>query len=347
MKFSLTDDRERKRFMYNIMTFACIGALLLFGTISLLNGTRILAISDYSFAVILSALLLWVRKKGASEGIINFSLILVQSFFLYLFLSGKAGGVSFVWFFIVPVVTQFLKGGGKGLFFSLAQIALAMLPFLFPSRFPQAYAPRLGLRLLVSYLVLTSLVYIYETSRDGSQVLLEKALGELQEKANRDGLTGLYNRRHLNEIWAFLKRDYEPPDKNIAFIMADLDFFRSYNDTYGHQKGDEALITFGEILKGLKRRKTDYVFRYGGEEFCLFLYGADEKTSKDFCRAILDGLQEKKITHEKSPTGRLSVSLGCTIKSLDTEVDLEGIIKEADDALYRAKEKGRNRVEFV
>ena len=348
-RFSFTEEIQRKLIMYYVMNMTGLLVLLILGTVSFLEGDAWLGLIDGFFSLILLALLHFIGKVENKGGIIEITLILLFLFFFYLFISGSARGHTFVWYYSFPIFSMFLLGVKKGLFYSLSLILLSVLPLAagLPFSFLPVYPAGFLIRFLISYILATFLIFLYERAREETQNLLRKTLDELREQAIRDGLTGLYNRRHLDQIWAFLIRDFHRSRKNITFIMADLDFFKNYNDYYGHPGGDEVLREISALLKSLIRRQTDYVFRYGGEEFSILLYGSDRTTSIALSEEIIRTLGEKEIAHEKSPFGHVTLSLGVVMSSLTRDMKPEEIIQKADDALYRAKNEGRNRYIFI
>ena len=174
----------------------------------------------------------------------------------------------------------------------------------------------------------------------------EKQLSALNDKLREisltDGLTKVDNRRsleeRLHEMWEHSVRLHEP----IAIVMCDIDKFKSVNDNYGHQAGDAVLQQFAKLLKE-EAREIDRVGRYGGEEFLLILPG----TVLDAAVTFAERLREKVANHTFSfPGGTLERTMSCGVSaSPHPKVkDQEGLLRTADDALYVAKETGRNRV---
>lgn len=170
----------------------------------------------------------------------------------------------------------------------------------------------------------------------------------IQELSVTDDLTGLYNRRHyterFNEVFNQRKRDQVP----FLLILMDLDYFKRYNDTYGHPKGDEALKRFSEALKAAYKRNGDTLYRLGGEEFAAILH-VDAVSN---IHSVLDRLHKKvaelEIVHEGNDVSEfLTVSVGaCLVTQYASELDEDFIYNKTDKALYRAKEKGRNQSEI-
>ncbi|MBI5379949.1 MAG: diguanylate cyclase [Nitrospirae bacterium] len=158
-----------------------------------------------------------------------------------------------------------------------------------------------------------------------------------------DGLTGLFNYRHFNEI---LDRETEEARRHgrpLSLIMADLDFFKDYNDAYGHQAGDRLLQMIADVLRAAVR-EIDYVARYGGEEFAVILPDSDREGALRVAERIRSQLHQWQVPHASSPLGVVTLSLGVASLPADAE-SAERLLTRADAALYDAKHRGRNRVE--
>ncbi|MFM7065258.1 MAG: diguanylate cyclase domain-containing protein [Gammaproteobacteria bacterium] len=169
----------------------------------------------------------------------------------------------------------------------------------------------------------------------------------LLEAAARDGLTGLFNRRrfdeHLDSCWNYAQRD----GKLLAVLLVDIDSFKPYNDRYGHQAGDLVLRQVGMALARSARRPLDFVARYGGEEFAVILFEPTREYVAEVADRIHAEVAALQIPHEGSVTGsRVSVSIGAAILNPSPERSAAGGLQLADEALYAAKETGRNRTVY-
>ncbi len=170
----------------------------------------------------------------------------------------------------------------------------------------------------------------------------------LNQLAQRDGLTGLFNRRsfdeYVNRIWRQSRRE----GATVAFLLVDIDHFKSFNDLYGHQAGDDALKAVAKVLAGGGHRPLDLAARYGGEEFALILYGPSREYSRELPERLRKDVQGLEIVHEGSENSQyLSISIGVAIIHSDAERSVTGAIQMADEAVYQAKENGRNRIVIV
>ncbi len=175
----------------------------------------------------------------------------------------------------------------------------------------------------------------------------QKQVEELESLSIRDPLTGLYNRRHLDNI---LEHEMARALRNgtvVAYAMIDVDYFKAYNDLYGHQGGDLVLKTLADTMQSHFRRVGDFVFRYGGEEFAVLVTDTVDSSifdRFDALRVLIDGAL---IPHHGSAiSDNLTISIGVCFTEGCQAFDHEEVVKRADMALYKAKEQGRNRVEI-
>lgn len=168
---------------------------------------------------------------------------------------------------------------------------------------------------------------------------------KLKELSIRDGLTGIFNRRHFDEVidkeWKRATRDKIP----LSLIMLDIDSFKIYNDTYGHQAGDECLKKVAGAIAGTLKRPADMVARYGGEEFALVLPHIDKEGASRLAEIIRANIEALKIEHRRSTASPYATaSLGVSSAIPVPDSSYESLIANADKALYLAKKGGRNQV---
>jgi diguanylate cyclase (GGDEF)-like protein/PAS domain S-box-containing protein len=184
---------------------------------------------------------------------------------------------------------------------------------------------------------------ISERKRTEQQLIsLQK---EMEELSFRDGLTGVANRRRFDAIveleWGNARRNQQP----LSMLMMDIDYFKQYNDRYGHLEGDACLKHVARILNSAATRARDLLARFGGEEFVLVLPETDEAAACKLAERCRDLILAERIPHEPSPIGPvLTISLGaCTVTPSHGD-ELRPFIDAVDKRLYQAKQQGRNRI---
>jgi diguanylate cyclase (GGDEF)-like protein len=170
----------------------------------------------------------------------------------------------------------------------------------------------------------------------------------LERLASLDGLTQIANRRHfdycLQKEWRRMNREQQP----LSLIMTDIDYFKLYNDTYGHQAGDDCLYQVAQAIASTLQRPADLVARYGGEEFVILLPNTEAKGAVHLAKMIRNRLRELDLLHRSSPIDqRVSLSLGVASVIPDAIQVPANLIAAADKALYQAKAAGRNCVCLV
>ncbi|MCF8112725.1 MAG: GGDEF domain-containing protein [Desulfotignum sp.] len=206
--------------------------------------------------------------------------------------------------------------------------------------------PSLGIAMMLYpiYLVLISLRgnNEYWTALENEHLLEEKTR-ELKKVSRTDVLTGLYNRRYFDELfeleWGLSSRRKTP----LTLMICDIDHFKKVNDTYGHQAGDEYLKLISRLLGSVFQRDTDLVARYGGEEFVIFLSDRDADQALPLAELFRKQV-EKAVLEYKGEKIQTTISLGVTSCVPGPDLNPDRLITLADDALYRAKDAGRNRV---
>ena len=184
----------------------------------------------------------------------------------------------------------------------------------------------------------------YRALRESQNKLAEANL-ELMRMANYDALTGLANRRHFDESlnieWKRAMRKREP----MSVMMLDIDYFKSYNDTYGHLKGDEVLRKVADVIQKSLMRPADLAYRYGGEEFVLILPEISLTGIKVLAENIRKNVAALDIPHEGSEIAHhLTISIGVASLVPNSDETPTTLVSLADAALYRAKDAGRNQV---
>jgi diguanylate cyclase (GGDEF)-like protein len=176
--------------------------------------------------------------------------------------------------------------------------------------------------------------------RVAKELKYQRLLKEHKKASLVDALTKVFNRRYLEIAMRQLSARNETPE--ISVLLVDIDYFKQFNDEYGHLAGDVALVKVANILKKALERKTDFVVRWGGEEFVLVLPHTNELGCKMIAERISSKLCLESIPHEKSEYEVLTLSIGAVTFSKPPD-DWSQIFSEADKCLYKAKEGGRNK----
>jgi len=171
---------------------------------------------------------------------------------------------------------------------------------------------------------------------------------ELTDKVYFDSLTGIYNRRYLEDSLKRIAQSLKRSGDVLSVMMIDIDYFKKYNDTYGHSEGDVCLKDIAETIQSTLLRPDDFVARYGGEEFTVVLPYTDEDGSRHIAEKILSNVKKRNIPHEKSEVAdHVTLSIGFTTVRAEFPQDGDEFIKKADKALYESKQNGRNQYTYT
>jgi diguanylate cyclase (GGDEF)-like protein len=202
------------------------------------------------------------------------------------------------------------------------------------------------------YVVLVMLVVVgatlWASAREVRKILIDVLLKQVSsERASwEDRLTGIGNRRsfdaNLATTWAQASRAKVP----LSLMMVDVDFFKKFNDAYGHQAGDDCLRQVASAMDDCARRAGDYVTRYGGEEFAVVLFHTSLNEARNIGENMLTAIRNLNIRHEQSMHEIVTVSMGIATIVPTVEDNMHQFVEEADKSLYRAKADGRNRAEW-
>jgi two-component system, cell cycle response regulator len=188
-------------------------------------------------------------------------------------------------------------------------------------------------------------------ARVRTQIKRQRYASELRQSVNNtlalavtDELTGLYNRRYFDRHLSLMLEKAQEQDRDMALMLIDLDFFKSVNDTHGHDTGDSVLREFADRLRR-NIRGVDLACRFGGEEFVVLMPDTDWQQAQGVAERVRQAVADKSFTTVQARPLTLTVSVGLALNEGDTDTP-EIVLKRADVALYRAKREGRNRVVF-
>ena len=241
-------------------------------------------------------------------------------------------------FLFIIITTTIQSGIKKGLIFSvIASFIILAIDII--------YVPLDNINVYFENDLVLSGVFILTAWPLGFYVKIEgEHINRLTSLANEDGLTGVYNHRYFYEALDRKIKYSKENNEKISMIFLDIDYFKHYNDLYGHQEGDKVLKKIGKTLKEITR-DCDIVSRYGGEEFAIILPNTDEKGATEIAEKIRYSIENTYFYGQQNqPNKNLTVSIGISVYPDKATNEFE-LIKSADDALYRAKFFNKNRVE--
>lgn len=199
-------------------------------------------------------------------------------------------------------------------------------------------------RVVVEILKNISNSVVYDINESNQYAEIRELINRMNNRALNDSLTGIYNRRYINEKLPLELANASIGGHDISIIMADIDFFKKVNDTYGHLDGDRTLSQFAKIVSSSLKRCNDWVARFGGEEFLICLPGANAKTAKELAEVIRENVEQTEIVCGDNKFF-ITASFGISTKTAEMDLSMDKMLEIADAKLYLAKHNGRNRVE--
>lgn len=296
------------------------------------------AIADIIGLIFVLATVAYYRKTGRVE---TTSTLVVLNIFLISFaiivVAAKDYGVLF-WSIFTPIFSLFLLGRKRGLGYT-ALYYLLLFAYL-GSRLGQDISLHLFLEFAIISMVLVAVISYYELNRIEAYALIQKASIE-------DPLTGLFNRRHFNTVFEDELRRAQRNHTPFVFFIMDIDHFKHYNDTQGHHEGDVVLRKIAGVLQYHFRRSGDEVFRLGGEEFGGILSPGQHEDYLGYMDKLRQAIEDLAIPHPTGAAGVVTASFGLSITTDAGAVKPMELYQKTDEALYRAKQKGRNRIDMV
>jgi len=351
--FDEYDPMHTKALILNAMYFITIIINVIFAIINLLftHNFPVGILNLFILFATLYAFYLLREKNDQSRSIIigNFTLFFS---FLILIQIHHGNDYSFIWTYFFAPFSMVTLGAKKGFTLSLLFLMLVFISTALgldnwqDGMWNLASYMRFMLAHIVMLYIMYALINSNEKANEKIRTLREKEISQLKlfEKLSiTDPLTSLYNRRSLKEIFPREFHKSRQKGDHIVYFLLDLDYFKSYNDTYGHQKGDDVLVKVSNIL----RSHASYSFRIGGDEFAGILIGKDETYFKQKLEKIKQALDQMKIENRESPIKPyLSCSIGAHLIT-ESEYDFEEIYQTTDIALYKAKAQGRNQIVYL
>ncbi|ACV63834.1 diguanylate cyclase and metal dependent phosphohydrolase [Desulfofarcimen acetoxidans DSM 771] len=265
--------------------------------------------------------------------------IFILSIFIFIFIFGFQD-THLKTLLIIPVILfAFTRNKIVGCFVAIAcGLSLVLIDIYF-------YKYDYPNRTLESDIIFTGVMLISAWLTGGITSIEREIREHLIDMANRDGLTGLYNHRFLQEYFKTLSEETNNTVRNISLILFDIDHFKYFNDTFGHTAGDEILLNVSNIVKN-HISYPSIVARYGGDEFCILLIDYDLSSAYKLASEMSEKVEQLVIKNtEKLPNGKISITAGIANYPSHTK-HCEKLIDLADQALYKAKKTSKNKVEL-
>ncbi len=333
---------RKQQLLATVFSITTTTFLCLFGLQAFLNNNLPLATICGAGSIITIANIIFLKKSGNHQIACLVTVALMISLTLYLVSSGGAHNTGPLWCFVLPILIFYALELKLGLIVLIIyQLSLVILlltpgtPFLFTT-----YDSHFIYRFLGSLISVSILAFAYEYSRQDWQKESNQLNIMLEKLSRTDDLTGLINRRDMNERMTEEVSRFKQNRHSFCLINCDIDHFKNINDQYGHDCGDVVLKAISEVLQE-NVKEQDKVCRWGGEEFLILL--PETKLNKAFSTAErLRRLVEQKIVKYDNIIIQVTISLG--VAEFDGTETLVHCIKTSDRRLYRSKGTGRNRV---
>jgi len=342
---TLSLEAEENRRVSQVLTWVSLtGALFLFGiaAISWVSGNVLHGQILIVFGITLLINNLIFTRTRSFEGQRTGVVVLVICLFAYLITTGGENNTGPLWFYAFPPMAFFLTSLKVGSILIGLCFCFAILVFRFPE-LPFVYTEyntEFQIRFLATVAFETIFCFVLDLSRRHARRELINVAALYERAAKTDSLTGLPNRRALQDSMAREFSRYQRTGHHFSVVLMDLDSFKQINDTYGHDAGDAILGQFAALLRQLSRT-SDMNSRWGGEEFLLLLPDTSLLQALTLAERLRQAVEAHTFAHggQKIP---LTISAGvCSITQAD---NTEGLLKQADKYLYEAKASGRNRV---
>ena len=349
----------RKTILLNAMLIFLVIVLLFLTIFNLITFNHyMVALFDFlAFFFTLRTLSDFKRNNNIERTSI-FTTIIIDTL-LILFVSNHGQShLGIIWLIFVPFINILLNGKNIGLILSLIIYSyFYYLGYKGIGVWNDGYWSSVDLiRLILATSILTILVYLLESISEQADKELKKIrlhekniLKKLNTQATTDDLTKMYNRRYFATITPSIINAARRENEYITFFIIDIDFFKNYNDYYGHQAGDEALQKVAQALIEFMHRRNDFVFRLGGEEFAGLINSTNVSETHEWLATLLQKVASLKIEHCKTTLDKklLTISCGAFTTKANQNTDINMLYKMGDKALYQAKESGRNKIVFI
>lgn len=332
-----------------------VGALVGFFTIYhlLITGNYVIALFDALALFFVTALLIQLRIKKSLQMFGHF--MAVGTVVIYCFFMGTTQNenMSFIWVVFLPFFIILVNGWKKGLWYVLSFFAI-MFPLAYLNigvwdngEWNSVHFYRLVASLILALMIALLIDYTKVLAHKRESGMRQKELlylNELKIMSRTDGLTGLYNRHYFNQVFQEKINELAHAKHSLMFFIVDIDYFKAYNDYYGHQAGDEVIQRIAVAIRKFIQRENDLVFRLGGEEFGGLLDARKPEKMAQWLKQLSQVVESLKIKHAPGVgLPFVTISGGVSTMKPASSITMEELYRNADKALYKAKNEGRNR----
>lgn len=333
--------------------------LVTLGIVTTLQGATKLSILDFGIATIFVALGIILRETGKIREISSIVISMLAIYFYYLFFYGGLERTTWVWYYTFPLWAIFLKGKKNGTTLSLLLIGVTIATYIFMSTTmqDQFYSYNMMIRLIFSYLCVVFITYVMEDTRlvtykkllrvngelNDMVEELNKTRGQLHELSITDSLTGLYNRRHFDEVLQLSLAQSSRYEGSMALLLIDVDHFKSFNCEYGQLHGDTVLKEVAKKISSVIKREADTLCRYSGDQFAVILTNCRHEHVARVCETVHFALKELNIPIAQSGEKALTISIGgVSISNTDTRLKSTTLLEITNSNLSKSKSRGGN-----
>lgn len=339
------EDANRKIIVINLFAMVGMSITCALGISAMIDNDHVLGIVLLSSSALfgLCKALLLHSKVLYNHVLAPFILVVsLAGLMLYLVITGGVANTGPLWIYVLPPVAMFFAGVVYGVITVAVFITLcSYILFAADGWFVVAhYTTEFKLRLLYSFATVTFLSAFYEHSRQTSFNIVKDLSDKFEKQAQQDILTRLPNRRGIQQFIEFESARARRQKKPLSLILCDIDRFKRVNDQYGHDGGDVVLKHVSDLFKA-SIREQDGVARWGGEEFLFVLPDTEESNAVVLAEKVRETLATSLVELQQE---KVVITASFGVAQIDFEQGLDKALTLADKALYKAKEKGRNKV---
>jgi len=340
------------------LIFIAILVTLTFAIVRFYQGEYFMVKVDLIGAILFTIIFFILIKYNQTYDFFSRLFLLIVFIMATLSVSIAEQGSRAVWLASIVVASFYFRDGKEGLIWTAIFVSITLIKeyFSFLNDTPLKFVD--SATLIANFILISLVLTWYETIKSREQKnlkeqnelleqMVSKRTKELEVLTHTDELTGLYNRRFLFEIVERLLSSQAREKKSFAFVMVDVDFFKQFNDYYGHSLGDDVLKKIAQTIKKNLTRGTDYAFRLGGEEFVVLMKNMSKNEVFNHVEKIRQSIHNLHIEHQGSEISPyLTASFGIEYLIPDKESNFDQIYAKADKKLYQAKDEGRNKTVF-